>query len=651
MDIRDLCWLVKPVIDSAIKTYQIDTDSVSPMIDTLKRELEELFPMITETSENASIHMQEVNDSELGEEGYRIEKVDCRYRISAQRPCGLLYGLLGLHRILVTGRTDSFPVTSIPSQAIRMINHWDNFDGSVERGYAGGSIFFDGKFREDYGLVRQYARLLASVGINAVSINNVNVKGKAVFLINKRMLADVKRIADIFTAYGIKLFLSVNFAAAMKVGGLHTADPLDASVQKFWTHIVEVIYSVIPEFGGFLVKADSEGESGPFTYNRTHADGANMLACALEPFHGILIWRCFVYNCNQNWWDRETDRAKAAYDIFCELDGKFKDNVILQIKNGPIDFQIREPVSPLLGALRRTNQILEFQITQEYTGQQVDLCYLVPMFKEVLDFKTGYEKDLSVKEILPAFSPSKKLSGIAAVSNVGMDDNWTGSKLAQLNLYGYGRLCWDNDLSSEEIATDWIRQTFYLSKESEKQLRNIVLTSRDTYEDYTVPLSVGFMCRPGIHYGVDIDGYEYDRWGTYHYADRDGIGRDRTITSGTGFTRQYSDKWYKIYENVNTCPDELLLFFHHVPYTYRLQSGETVIQHIYNTHFRGVEKVKEYIAVWDELKDELDEETYQNGKERFKRQLENAMNWKEAINTYFYRKSGISDEAGRMIHC
>lgn len=650
MSNRDLCWLAKPLLDSGMKTYQIMTDFVSPIVDTLKRECETLFPASREVVENAGLLMQTVSEETLGEEGYKIEKTEDRYVISAQTPNGLLYGLFALHRIL-TVEEEKFPVVSVPAQAFRMINHWDNMDGTIERGYAGESIYYqNGTFREDYALIRQYARLLASSGINAISINNVNVRKNAAFLITDMMLPQVKKIADIYTEYGIKVFLSLNFASPIKVGGLDTADPLDEKVCKFWEDITKNIYKVIPEFGGYVVKADSEGEPGPFTYNRTHADGANMLARALAPFGGTLIWRCFVYNCNQNYWDRDIDRAKAAYEIFSDLDGQFEDNVILQIKNGPIDFQIREPVSPLFGALRKTNQILEFQITQEYTGQQIDLCYLIPMYKEVLDFKTGFENDISVKELLPAFSPNKKLSGITAVGSVGMDQNWTGSKLAQINVYGYGRLCWDNDLSAEEIAVEWLRQTFSLSEKAEEKLLEVLLTSRATYEDYTVPLSVVFMCKPGIHYGVDIDGYEYDRWGTYHYADREGIGRERTVAKGTGYTRLYSDKWFKIYDNVETCPDELLLFMHHVPYTHKLQSGKTVIQHIYDTHFRGLEKVEEYIKIWHELKDELDETAYLNGCERFERQLKNAKNWKEQINTYFYRKSGIPDEQGRVIY-
>ena len=410
------------------------------------------------------------------------------------------------------------------------------------------------------------------------------------------------------------------------------------------------IYEEIPDFAGFVVKADSEGEPGPFTYGRDHDEGANMLARAVRPYGGLIIWRCFVYDCAQDWWNRKADRARAAYDIFKKLDGHFEDNVILQIKNGPIDFQIREPVSPLFGALEKTNQILEFQITQEYTGHQKDVCYLVPMWKETLDFDTKYGDGLTVNDAVRNHSQIRSRSGIAGVGNVGMDSNWTGNKLAQANLYGFGRLSWDNGLSPEEIAGEWVRQSFCLTAEEEDRVTALLCTSREVYEDYTCPLAVGFMCRPKIHYGVDVDGYEYDRWGTYHYADRDGVGRDRTVKTGTAYTRQYSDPRFEEYEDLSTCPDELLLFFHHVPYTHVLQSGKTVIQHIYDTHFRGVEKVLEYQALWDSLKDSLDEESYFNVKERLAWQYENAVNWRDQVNTYFYRKSGIPDEKGRRIY-
>jgi len=645
---RDLCWLNKKVHQPDISGYHIKDKKDSIVLKTIERELPLLFEGAEPSDEpGSSLVLSLAGDD--GNDGYEIGKTETGYEITASTETGLLYGVFSLHRILITKGT--LPFKNRPDQSIRMINHWDNFDGSIERGYAGESIYYDSNnFRGDMEIVRSYARLLASTGINAISINNVNVHKKETFFIKGENLKEIRKIADVFGEYGIRTFLAINFAAPIVVGGLGTADPLVPEVAAWWEKVTADIYKEIPQFGGFIVKADSEGEPGPFTYNRTHEDGANMLARAIKPLGGIIIWRCFVYNCGQDWRDRTLDRAMAAYDIFMEHDGKFEDNVILQIKNGPIDFQIREPNSPLFGALKKTNQILEFQITQEYTGHQVDICYLIPMWKETLDFDTRYGKDAYIRNEIKKNSPDPKLSGIAAVGSVGMDTNWTGNKLAQANLYGYGRLVWDNSLSSEAIAGEWVNLTFDLPRDEAAKIMGILTTSRDVYEDYTCPLAVGFMCKPTIHYGVDIDGYEYDRWGTYHYADRNGVGRERSVANGTGYTRQYSDDRFREYEDLSTCPDELLLFFHHVPYTHILRSGKTVIQHIYDTHFAGVEKVEQYEEVWESLEPLLDEECYRNVRERLKKQKENAINWRDQINTYFYRKSGIPDAHGRKIY-
>ncbi len=647
---RDLCWLKKPV-SQGIASFCITGSHSTKRTETLIREMPLLFEGIKETDQNdADILFWKTEDASFFQEGYGIERDGNRYVVKAFTEQGLLYGMFGLYRLLVTGKTE-FPYVSIPDQSIRMINHWDNFDGSIERGYAGESVYYeDNHFRGDLDLIRQYARLLCSVGINAISINNVNVHQMETYFIEPEYLTEIKKISDVFRQYGIRTFLSINYASPMSIDGLETADPLSAEVRQWWKKTVAKIYGVIPDFAGFVVKADSEGRPGPFTYGRNHDEGANMLAEAVAPYGGIIIWRCFVYNCKQDWRDRSLDRAKAAYDIFLELDGKFADNVILQIKNGPIDFQIREPHSPLFGALKKTNQMLEFQITQEYTGHQIDICYLIPMWKETLDFDTKYPGDSVIKHVLGDNSSNRSLSGIAAVGSVGMDSNWTGNKLSQANLYGYGRLIWNNDASAEEIAREWVRLTFQLSSEGEGKLTDILMTSRKTYEDYTCPLSVGFMCKPKLHYGPDVDGYEYDSWGTYHYADRNGLGRDRTKATGTAYTFQYSQERAEEYENLSSCPDEYLLFFHHVPYTHRLHSGKTVIQHIYDTHFAGVKKVEEYQKIWESLREQLDAESYENVKERLKRQLENAVNWRDQINTYFYRKSGIPDEKGRTVY-
>lgn len=570
-----------------------------------------------------------------------------------KKDVGVLYAAFHLLRLLQTGQSlENLNIIENPTNQLRMINQWDNIDGSIERGYAGKSIFFENnRITANFDRIKDYARLISSVGINAISINNVNVFEVETKFITAEFLPHVAKVANIFGSYGIKLFLSINYASPMQIGGLNTADPLDAQVQEWWKDRVTEIYQYIPDFGGFLVKADSEHRPGPFTYNRDHAEGANMLAEALEPFGGIVIWRAFVYNCLQDWRDRTTDRAKAAYDNFMPLDGKFLPNVMVQVKNGPMDFQVREPVSPLFGAMEKTNQVLEFQITQEYTGHQIDVCYLIPQWKEVLEYDTFAKgKGSTVKNVVEGSLYNYKHSGIAAVSNIGNDENWTGNVLAQANLYGYGRLIWNTDLASEEITDEWVKLTFGQDPQVVKNISDILLGSWRTYENYTAPLGVGWMVEPHLHYGPNIDGYEYSVWGTYHFADRDGIGVDRTVKTGTGYAGQYFSPNSDNYESIETCPDELLLFFHHVPYTHTLHSGETVIQHIYSTHFAGVEQVEEMRKKWLELEGKVDQISFANVRERFERQLRNAMEWRDRINTYFYRKSGIPDNQNRKIY-
>ncbi|TAH72895.1 MAG: alpha-glucuronidase, partial [Anaerolineaceae bacterium] len=476
------------------------------------------------------------DDSEPNNEGYSIQQNEATILISAGTEQGLLYGSFDLIRRIAQGDTiKGLDITQNPKNNIRILNHWDNMDGSIERGYSGKSFFFENEEVLVNARTKDYARLIASVGINATVINNVNVLGAASELVTDSYLDKLSAIADIFEGYGIKLYLSANFAAPIEIGGLSVSDPLDKDVINWWENCVKKIYDKIPGFGGFLIKADSEGRPGPFTYGRTHADGANMLAKALKPYGGLLIWRCFVYNCLQDWRDYKTDRARAAFDNFIGLDDKFDDNVILQIKNGPMDFQVREPVSPLFGGLKNTNMILEVQAAQEYTGQQKDVCYLIPMWKEILEFETYSKKEGSkIADIVSGNSHNQINCGMAAVSNTGNDFNWTGHDLMASNLYGFGRLSWDTDLTSEQIAKEWILQTFSHDEKVYNTVFDILMKSWSIYEKYTSPLGIGWMVNPHNHYGPNVDGYEYDRWGTYHRADRDGMGVDRTVKSGTG---------------------------------------------------------------------------------------------------------------------
>ncbi|MDQ6422843.1 alpha-glucuronidase family glycosyl hydrolase [Paenibacillus sp. LHD-117] len=596
--------------------------------------------------------------AKLSEETYVIRSAESGGRsyiaIAAKTGRGLLYGVFAFLRLLQSGNefVAGLDVTEAPAFPLRMINHWDNLDGSIERGYAGQSIFYrENELLAGTGRIVEYARMMASIGINGIAINNVNVHRQETLLITERYLGDVAKVADVFRKYGIKLYLSINFAAPIELGGLSTADPLDEGVRAWWRERARDVFDRIPDFGGFLVKADSENRPGPFTYGRDHADGANLLADALLPHGGVVLWRCFVYDCHQDWRDRATDRAKAAYDHFRPLDGNFRDNVILQIKNGPMDFQVREPVSPLYGAMPRTNQLMEFQITQEYTGQQRHVCYLIPQWKEVLGFDTKLNGEgTRVADLAAGRVHDHRYSGVTAVTNVGDDDNWTGHTLAQANLYGYGRLMWNPDLSSEAIADEWIRQTFGSDPDVSSVIIDWLTSSWRIYENYTSPLGVGWMVTPHYHYGPDVDGYEYSKWGTYHFADWKGIGVDRTARTGTGYTSQYSQENAKLYESLDSCPDELLLFFHHVPYTHVLKSGKTVIQHIYDTHFEGAEEAEAAREAWLTLEGKIDEERFRSVADRAAEQAEHAKLWRDVVNTYFYRKSGIPDERGRTIY-
>ena len=591
-------------------------------------------------------------EEELKSEGYRIAEKDRVLYLTANTPAGLLYGAFALIR-MAAGRTAAFAgltAVSVPDKELRMLNHWDNMDGSIERGYSGQSFFFEHGEIIMNERTRDYARLLASTGINATVINNVNVKGEATELITERYLPRLAELARLLAEYGIRLFLSLNYAACIELGGTADADPHSPEVIAWWERQMELVYRYIPTLGGFLVKADSEGRPGPFTYGCNQADGANLLAQAILPYGGMIIWRCFVYNCRQDWRDRQTDRARAAYDYFYNLDGCFMDNVILQIKNGPLDFQVREPFMPLFGKLQKTRHMMEVQIAQEYTGQQIDICYLIPWFKELLDSRTGCGgTEDRIADILGGSACNGMGMGIAAVANTGDDSNWTGHDLAAANLYGYGRIAWDSGLSPAVIAAEWAALTFSPDPEGIQTICRILMDSWPVYESYTAPLGIGFMVKPNHHYGPDVDGYEYSRWGTYHRADHLGLGVDRGI-SGTGYAALYHPELAARYADPMTCPDNLLLFFHHVPYSYVLQNGKTVIQHIYDSHFQGVADVEAMIVLWRSLKDRIDERRFIRVSERMQLQLANAVEWRDQINSYFYRKAGIPDEKQRTIY-
>jgi alpha-glucuronidase len=563
---------------------------------------------------------------------------------------GVLYGAFALLRTLAEGEdVPRAGVAEGPAMPIRWVDEWDNADGSIERGYGGRSIFFDGgHVREDLAPVSEYARLLASVGINGCNVNNVN--GASLFLAPE-MLHGLARIADAMRPWGVRLALSVDLASPQKIGGLATYDPLDPAVKKWWADEVDEIYKIIPDFAGFTVKADSEGQPGPASFGRSPADAANTLAEALARHGGVVMYRAFVYNHHLDWNDAKADRARAAYDIFHPLDGKFAPNVVVQIKYGPIDFQVREPDSPLFGGLEKTNEAMEVQVTQEYTGQQRHLVYLAPMWKEVLDFdmRAG-NRSTPVKDLISGSVLHRPLGGMVAVACVGQNA-WLGSPLAMANLYAYGRLAWDPNLGVDEIATEWTRQTLSTDPLVVGTVVKMLMQSWPAYEDYTGPLGLQTLTDiTGSHYGPNVEASERNGWGQWHRADHEGVGMDRTAATGTGFAGQYPPEVARKYESLATCPDDLLLFFHHVPYTHRLHDGKTVIQYLYDSHYAGAAQAAEFVREWDSLKGRIDAQMFADMRSRLIYQAGHAIVWRDAIVQYFLKMSGISDDQGRAGH-
>ncbi len=597
-------------------------------------------------------------DTELKPDGYLVRNSMFRGRpvlvVAGSNDRGVLYGVFALlRRVGLRQPLENIDEKHNPSATIRWTNEWDNLDGSVERGYGGRSIFFaGGDVLADLSRARDYGRLLASVGINGCVVNNVNADTR---VISGDFLPQLARLAAAFRPWGIRISVAVDFASPQKLGGLNTFDPLDSRVAEWWRQKADEVYRAVPDLGGFLMKADSEGRLGPSAYGRTHAEAANVIARALKPHGGVLIYRAFVYNHHLDYNDLKADRARAAYENFAPLDGQFDDNALVQIKYGPIDFQVREPVSPLIGALRHTNQVLELQITQEYTGQQRHLCYLGPMWKEVLDFDmhAGFHANggsSPVKEIVSGESFRRPLGGFVGVSNVGLDGNWLGFDLAQANLYGFGRLAWDSDLSAREIVEEWTRLTFGEDPAVVKIIAKMQMESWPVYEKYTgAPLGLQTLTNiVGNHYDPGPQSADGNGWGQWIRADHSGVGMDRTVATGTGFIGQYSSSVAGEYESLKTCPDNLILFFHHVPYTYVLHSGKTVIQTIYDSHYDGAEEAQTFPIRWKQLRGRIDDERYQAVLVRLEGQAAQAIVWRDAINDWFFKLSGIPDASGRV---
>ena len=578
----------------------------------------------------------------------RVHGFDCII-VAGATDRAVLYGVFALlSKIAREQRIDVLDEIQQPSAGIRWVNQWDNLSGRIERGYGGSSIFFEaGAVRADLTRTAEYARLLASVGINGCAINNVNADPA---VLQSDFIPQIARIADAFRPWGVRIGIAVDFSSPKLIGGLDTFDPLDPRVAAWWQRKFDEIYRAIPDFGGVVVKADSEGRLGPSTYGRTPADAANVIARALKPHRGLVFYRAFVYDHHLDWRVMKNDRARAAYDTFHPLDGEFDDNVVVQIKYGPIDFQVREPVSPLFGGLAKTNEAIELQITQEYTGQQRHLCFLPPMWKQSLDFDLRVNgAHTPVKDLVSGKLFHRPAGGYIGVANVGMDSDWLGHPLAMANLYGFGRLAWNPDLAPKAIAEEWTRLTFGNDPAVVRTITAMQLDSWNIYESYTGPLGVGTLTDIlGSHYGPGPDSSERNGWGQWHRADQQGIGMDRSVATGTGYVGQYPPAVQNFYETTATTPDDLLLFFHHVPYTYVLHSGKSVIQHVYDSHYEGAQRAQELVRQWTSLEGRVDEERYSATLARLEYQAGHAIVWRDDICKWFHRMSSIPDAKGRV---
>lgn len=603
----------------------------------------------------------------LGDEGYIIKAINWNGKkttvVASLTDKGLLYGVFHLLRLVqMNDFSDQLNIKEKPSYAVRILNHWDNLDGTVERGYSGHSIW---NWEELPAVLspryQEYARANASIGINATVLNNVNASPK---ILSDEYLQKVKAIAGVLRPYNMRVFLSINFSSPKELGGLPTSDPLDVKVQQWWKDKANEIYKLIPDFGGFLVKANSEGLPGPMDYGRTHVDGANMLADALKPHGGIVMWRAFVY-------EPGDDRAKLAYKEFINFDGKFKDNVMIQVKNGPIDFQPREPFSPLFGAMKKTPLMAELQITQEYLGHSNHLVFLSPMWEEFLKADTYCKgQGATIAKVTDGHVFGNKLSAIAGVANIGKDVNWTGHHFAQANWYAFGRLAWNNQMTSEKIADEWIKMTFTSPLEEgtpvatnsmstadfQLSVKNMMLASHQTAVDYMMPLGLHHIFAWTHHYGpepwCDVAGARPD-WlpKYYHNTDAKGLGFDRT-TSGSNAVSQYASPLKEQFNNPATCPDEYILWFHHLAWDYKMKSGRTLWDEMCYTYDKGVNDVRGFQKIWDKAEPFIDAQRFAEVQSKLRIQAQDAVWWKDACLLYFqtFSKRPIPYDIERPVH-
>jgi alpha-glucuronidase len=578
--------------------------------------------------------------AQLGDEGYVIRSAAVNGRpvtvIASSGEFGVLYGVFHFLRLIQTGQPiDRLDIAERPRLSLRLLNHWDNLDGSIERGYAGASLWgWDDLPGRVDPRVGDYARANASIGVNGAVLNNVNARPDS---LSRAYLLKAAAVADVLRPYGIRVYLAANFAAPRSLGGLPTADPLDPAVARWWREKADEIYKVIPDFGGFLVKANSEGQPGPQDYGRTHADGANVLADAVAPHKGIVMWRAFVYSS-----DVDPDRVKRAYLEFVPLDGRFRENVIVQVKNGPLDFQPREPFSPLFGAMPRTPLMAELQVTQEYLGHSTHLVYLAPMWKEFLDADTyAAGPGSTVAKVVDGTLHGYRRTAIAGVANTGRDENWTGHDFGQANWYAFGRLAWNPALTAEQIADEWIAMTWSPAAGARSPIKALMLGSRETFVDYTMPLGLHHLIG-GDHYAPMPENPDPRRadWSAiyYHRADGYGVGFDRT-TRGSNAVGQYRSPLKERWNDPATCPEPYLLWFHRLPWDFRLASGGTLWDGLVRHYRRGAEQAARMVTTWESLRGKVDDERHQAVLSKLRTQASDAAAWRDKCLRYFQQFS------------
>lgn len=578
----------------------------------------------------------------LGSDGYLIRTINDDGKklilLASANDVGALYGTFHFLRLLqMHSNISKLDISEKPKTTHRLLNHWDNLDRTVERGYAGFSIWDWHKLPDFISpQYKDYARANASIGINGTVLTNVNANA---LILKEQYLEKIAALANVFRPYGIKVYLTARFSAPVEIGGLETADPLNEDVAEWWNSKAEEIYRYVPDFGGFLVKANSEGQPGPQDYDRSHADGANMLARAVAPFGGVVMWRAFVYS-----HETPVDRALQAYDEFKPLDGEFEDNVFVQVKNGAIDFQPREPFHPLFGGMEHTPLMMEFQITQEYLGCATHLVYLAPLFKETLNSDTyANGKGSTVAKVVDGSLYEYEMSGMAGVSNIGTDRNWTGHPFGQSNWYAYGRLAWDHTLSSDEIAEEWLKMTFTTEMEFIDVVKPLMLNSRETAVNYMTPLGLHHQMAWNHHWGpgpwVNIDRPDWTSL-YYHRADSAGIGFDRSVT-GSNAVSQYHPKVRDRFNNIETCSDEFLLWFHHVPWDYKMKSGNTLWEEMCKKYYSGAHEASEMVEEWETLKSFIDARRHDHVAQLLRIQEKEAMWWRNAMLLYFQQFSGM----------